>query len=79
MKHHYHDAVHYISEKKLPSESNRNLVGRAICFMSGCLAKPIARCILCTKYSCYAHLQICLQDHSNEIEIINNQFKSFES
>ena len=78
MKHHYNDAVRYISEKKLTPESNRNLVNRVMCFMHGCLAKPIARCVICSKYSCYAHLQICLMDHSNEIEIIN-QFKSFES
>ena len=71
MKHHDDDAVYYISGKKLIPQSERNLVERVICFMSGCLAKPVARCVLCSKYSCYAHLQICLHDHSNDIEIIN--------
>lgn len=71
MNYHYNDAVNYISEKRLNSKSNRKIVNMMVCFMSGCLAKPIARCVLCSKYSCYAHLQICLQLHSNEIEIIN--------
>ena len=41
------------------------------CIIDGCLAIPIARCILCSKYYCYIHVQLCLQLHSNEIEIIN--------
>lgn len=71
MIHHCNDAVRYFSGKRLTSESNRNFVDRIVCFMSGCLAKPIAKCVLCSKYSCYAHLQTCLQHHSHEIEIIN--------
>lgn len=68
---HYNDAIHYISEKRSTSKSNRNFVNKIVCFMNGCLTRPIARCVLCSKYSCYAHLQLCLQLHSHEIEIIN--------
>lgn len=75
MNHHYNDAIRYISEKRLSSKSNRKVVNAIACFVSGCFAKPIAKCLLCSKYSCYVHLQLCLQLHSSEIEVIN-QLKS---
>ncbi len=41
------------------------------CIYDSCSAKPIARCLRCSKYYCYVHLQLCFQTHPNEIEIIN--------
>jgi len=43
------------------------------CSINSCLSIPVARCILCSKYYCYDHIQVCLQIHSNEIEIVNQE------
>ena len=40
------------------------------CVSDGCLADGMARCIRCSKYYCYEHIQLCFQIHPNEIEII---------
>ena len=72
MNNHLNDAIDYIiTEKRSLKESHRGLRNKINCIINGCLAIPIARCILCSKYYCYTHLQLCLQLHSNEIEIIN--------
>ncbi len=72
MNNHLNDAIDNITAKKrFLKESNGGLRNKIDCIVNGCLAIPIARCILCSKYYCYTHVQLCLQIHSNEIEIIN--------
>ncbi len=72
MYNHPNDAIDYISTKKrFLKESDGDQRNKIDCIINGCLAIPIARCILCSKYYCYIHVQLCLQTHPNEIEIIN--------
>ena len=72
MNHHPNDAIDNLTTKKrFLKESNRGLRNKIDCIVKGCLAMPIARCILCSKYYCYTRVRLCLQLHSNEIEIIN--------
>ena len=72
MNNHPNDAIDNLTtEKRFLKESNRDLGNKINCNIIGCLAMPIARCILCSKYCCYVHVRFCLQLHSNEIEIIN--------
>ena len=72
MNNHLKDATDNITtEKRFLKESNGDLRNKIDCIVNGCLAIPIARCILCSKYYCYVHVQFCFQIHSNEIEIIN--------
>ena len=69
---HLNDTIDNITTKKrLLKDSIGDLRNKIDCIVNGCLAIPIARCILCSKYYCYLHVQLCLQVHSNEIEIIN--------
>jgi hypothetical protein len=79
MNNHPNDAIDNITvDKRFLEESKRGLRNKINCIINGCLAIPIARCILCSKYYCYVHIQLCLQLHSNEIEIIN-QLKSMRN
>lgn len=71
MNHHCNDAVSHFAVDSIPYQSNTRYFDRIVCFMSGCLSEPIARCVLCSKHSCYLHLQTCIQHHSHEIEIVN--------
>ena len=72
MNHHLNDAIDNIpTEKRFLKVSKRGLRNKIDCIINGCLAIPIARCVLCSKYYCYAPVQLCLQLHSNDIEIIN--------
>jgi hypothetical protein len=72
MNNYLNDAIDNITTKKrFLKESNGGLRNKIDCIVNGCLAIPMARCILCSKYYCYTHVQLCLQLHSNEIEIIN--------
>ena len=72
MNNYLNDAIDNITTKKrFLNESSRGLRNKIDCIVEGCLATPIAQCILCSKYYCYLHVQLCLQSHTNEIEIIN--------
>ena len=71
MKIHLDDAIDKYQSIPSFSESNERLYRTITCFVNDCASVPISRCILCSKYCCYNHVHICLQTHSNEIEIIN--------
>lgn len=70
MKNHLHDVKNNISNTSISSMSSGNLANFIRCIYEGCLVTPIARCIICSKYYCYLHLQTCFQIHPNDIEII---------
>ena len=61
MNNHLNDAIDNITTKKrFLKGSNGGLRNKIDCIVNGCLAIPIARCILCSKYYCYVHVQLCI-------------------
>ena len=70
MESHNNDVNINISKVRLSKRSEDIMNGAITCTFIGCIAYPCARCLLCSKYYCYSHLQECLQLHPNEIEVI---------
>jgi hypothetical protein len=69
---HLNDVVNDISKSHRYIRSNSLNATEISCFYNDCLADPMAKCLRCSKYSCYEHIQLCFQIHPNEIEIIRS-------
>ena len=67
---HLTETIDNIFGDKVLTNPNVKLNGIPTCNMNDCFSIPITRCILCSKYYCYTHVQLCFQTHQNEIEII---------
>jgi len=52
------------------SRSKNKAIREIVCGSDRCFDEPTARCLICSKYYCYKHVQLCLQIHPNEIEIM---------
>lgn len=52
------------------SRSKNKTIQEIMCESDSCFDEPTARCHICSKYYCYKHVQLCLQIHPTEIEIM---------
>ena len=67
---HLNDVTNNILRRDNGWQSNSKERITISCVNDDCLDDPMAQCLRCSKYYCYEHIQLCLQIHPNEIEII---------